>query len=87
MDAIEKAEIFLQAWDKPEIELSDTEKIAIQLIKDLLWMGDNLKTQVAIGCNYVANHDTYPSEVRFANGRIVRILHCHGEAFLEITTA
>lgn len=35
--------------------------------------------------NYVANDDTFPSEVTFSNGRIVRInVATEGLAFLEI---
>ena len=37
-----------------------------------------------ISGNYVADDEIYPSEVKFANGRVVRVVTTDGNTFLEV---
>jgi hypothetical protein len=43
-----------------------------------------LKAELARGRNYVADHEVFPTEVTFANGRSVRIVRSGEKHYLEI---
>ena len=43
-----------------------------------------LKNTIAAASNYVANDEIYPTEVKFSNRRLVRIVTANGKQFLEV---
>lgn len=48
--------------------------------------GSDWKAKWHTAGNYTANDDTYPTEIEFGNGRVVRVVERDGRTFLSVLT-